>query len=75
MRGAGVRKGGNMKNKQQCAIHDVMHCLLQEIEKLDVNDDHKDWYTATLQHRLTEAKRQDGNLAVAILNALEDYLK
>lgn len=53
----------------------VMHCLLQEIEKLDVNSEHKDWYTATLQHRLTEAKKHDGNLAVAILNALEDYLK
>ena len=64
-----------LKGLRQCAIHDVMHCLLQEIEKLDVNSEHKDWYTATLQHRLTEAKKQDGNLAVAILNALEDYLK
>jgi len=52
-----------------------MHCLLKEIEKLDVNSEHKDWYTATLQASLTEAKKQDGNLAVAILNALEDYLK
>jgi hypothetical protein len=68
-------ENNNLKNEKQCAIHDVMHCLLEEIEKLDVNSEHKDWYTATLQHRLTEAKKQDGNLAVAILNALEDYLK
>ena len=63
------------KLNTQYSIQNAMHCLLQEIEKLDATSEHKDWYTATLQHRLTEAKKQDGNLAVAILNALEDYLK
>ncbi len=65
----------NMDLQEQLLMKDVMHCLSQEIEKLNVNSEHKDWYTSTLQHRLTEAEKQEGNLAIAILNALEDYLK
>ncbi len=52
-----------------------MQLLLIEIEKLDKDTEYKDWYVATLQYRLTSAIQRDGNLAVAILNALEYYIK
>jgi hypothetical protein len=65
----------NNNEKQNELIQRVMHCLLPELNKLDSDDEHKDWYCGTIHHLLTEAKRQDGNLAVAICNALEDYLK
>lgn len=40
-------------------IADVMHCLLPELNRIDNEEEYKDWYTATLQHRLREAKKRE----------------
>lgn len=58
---------------QENLITDITKRLIPEIEKLNASNERKNWYVSSLQHRLQEAKKIEGNLAIAIFNALEKY--